>query len=58
MRFLFRKRVCAEYVARRNWRQASRVGLGTWIGMLLGIAGKLTLVLTLVGIFLTAYVLL
>ena len=48
--------VAGEYAARRNWRQASRVGLGTWIGMLLGIAGKLTLVFTMVGIFLTAYV--
>jgi hypothetical protein len=38
-----------EYAARRNWRQASSVGLGTWIGMLLGIAGKLTLVFTMVG---------
>jgi hypothetical protein len=33
------------------------VGLGTWIGMLLGIAGKLTLVFAMVGIFLTAYML-
>jgi uncharacterized protein YqgC (DUF456 family) len=49
--------VAGEYAARRNWRQASRVGLGTWIGMLLGIAGKLTLVFTMVGIFLTAHVL-
>lgn len=49
--------VVGEYAARRNWRQASRVGFGTWIGMLLGIAGKLTLVFTMVGIFLTAYVL-
>jgi uncharacterized protein YqgC (DUF456 family) len=49
--------VAGEYAARRNWRQASKVGLGTWIGMLLGIAGKLTLVFTMVGIFLTAYVL-
>jgi uncharacterized protein YqgC (DUF456 family) len=49
--------VAGEYAARRNWRQASRVGFGTWIGMLLGIAGKLTLVFTMVGIFLTAYVL-
>jgi hypothetical protein len=49
--------VIGEYAARRNWRQASRVGFGTWLGMLLGIAGKLTLVFTMVGIFLTAYVL-
>ena len=49
--------VIGEYAARRNWRQASRVGFGTWLGMLLGIAGKLTLVFAMVGIFLTAYVL-
>jgi uncharacterized protein YqgC (DUF456 family) len=49
--------VIGEYLAKRNWRQASRVGFGTWLGMLLGIAGKLTLVFTMVGIFLTAYVL-
>jgi uncharacterized protein YqgC (DUF456 family) len=49
--------VIGEYAARRNLRQAGRVGLGTWLGMLLGIAGKLTLVFAMVGIFLTAYVL-
>jgi uncharacterized protein len=49
--------VIGEYAARRNWRQAGRVGFGTWLGMLLGIAGKLTLVFLMVGIFLTAYVL-
>jgi uncharacterized protein YqgC (DUF456 family) len=49
--------VIGEYLAKRSWRQASRVGFGTWLGMLLGIAGKLTLVFAMVGIFLTAYVL-
>ena len=46
-----------EYLARRDWRQAGRVGLGTWLGMLLAAAGKLALIFTMVGIFLTAYVL-
>jgi uncharacterized protein YqgC (DUF456 family) len=46
-----------EYLARRDWRQARRVGLGTWLGMLLAAAGKLALIFTMVGIFLTAYVL-
>jgi hypothetical protein len=46
-----------EYIARRDWRQARRVGLGTWLGMLLAIAGKLALIFTMVGIFMTAYVL-
>ena len=49
--------VIGEYAARRNLRQAGRVGFGTWLGMLLGIAGKLALVFAMVGIFLTAYVL-
>ncbi len=49
--------VAGEYAARRNLRQAGRVGFGTWLGMLLGIACKLTLVFAMVGIFLTAYVL-
>jgi uncharacterized protein YqgC (DUF456 family) len=46
-----------EYLARRDWRQAGRVGLGTWLGMLLAIAGKLALIFAMVGIFMTAYVL-
>jgi len=46
-----------EYLARRDWRQAGRVGFGTWLGMLLAAAGKLALIFTMVGIFLTAYVL-
>jgi len=44
-----------EYLARRNWAQARRVGFGTWLGMLLGIAGKLALIFTMVGIFVLAY---
>jgi len=47
--------VLGEYLARRNWAQARRVGFGTWLGMLLGIAGKLALIFTMVGIFVLAY---
>lgn len=46
-----------EYLAKRDWRQARRVGFGTWLGMVLAIAGKLALIFTMVGIFLMAYVL-
>ncbi len=49
--------VLGEYAARRDWAQARKVGLGTWLGLLLGIAGKLTLIFTMVGIFALAYVL-
>lgn len=46
-----------EYAARRNWAQARKAGFGTWLGLLVGIAGKLTLIFTMVGIFALAYVL-
>lgn len=48
--------VIGEYLARKDWAQARRVGLGTWLGMLIGIAGKLALIFTMVGIFVLAYV--
>jgi len=48
--------VLGEYLARRDWAQARRVGFGTWLGMLLGIAGKLALIFTMVGLFVLAYV--
>lgn len=48
--------VLGEYLTQRNWRQAGKVGLGTWLGLLLGTAAKIALVFTMLGIFLTAYV--
>jgi len=39
----------------RNLRQAGKVGLGTWLGMILGIAAKLALVFVMVGIFALSY---
>lgn len=48
--------VLGEYLTRKDWAQARRVGVGTWLGMLLGIAGKLALIFTMVGIFVLAYV--
>jgi uncharacterized protein YqgC (DUF456 family) len=48
--------VIGEYATRRNWAQAGKVGVGTWIGMLIAIAGKLALIFTMVGIFVFAYV--
>lgn len=47
--------VLGEYWARRDWRQANRVGLGTWLGIVLGAAAKLALVFAMVGIFVAAY---
>ena len=44
-----------EYVARRDLRQAGRVGLGTWLGIVLGSAVKIGLLLAMVGVFAVAW---
>jgi uncharacterized protein YqgC (DUF456 family) len=45
----------AELVARRDVRQAGRAGVGAWLGLLLGAAGRLALVLAMIGLFAVAY---
>lgn len=47
--------VLGEYLSRRNWEQAGKVGIGTWIGLLVGTAGKLAVIFAMVGLFVTAY---
>ena len=46
-----------EYIAQRNLRQAGKVGLATWIGLLLGTAIKVAIVFTMIGVFVVALVL-
>lgn len=46
-----------EYLSRRDLRQAGRVGIGTWIGLILGTAGKLAVIFTMVGLFVLSYLL-
>lgn len=48
--------VVGEYIARRDLRQAGRVGLGTWLGLVLGTAAKLGLIFLMIGLFVFAYV--
>ena len=43
-----------EYLAQRDALRAGKVGIATWIGLLLGSAAKVAIVLTMVGIFLFA----
>lgn len=43
--------VVAEYTVRRDLEHASRVGIGTWIGMVFGAAVKLALIFTMLGVF-------
>jgi uncharacterized protein YqgC (DUF456 family) len=44
-----------EYLSRRNWEQAGKVGIGTWIGLMVGTAGKIAVIFAMVGLFVTAY---
>jgi uncharacterized protein YqgC (DUF456 family) len=46
-----------EYLARRDLRQAGRAGLGAWLGMLLAGAGRLAIVILMLGIFAAVYLL-
>lgn len=43
--------VIGEYIAQKNARQAAKVGLATWIGLLVGTVVKLVLVFMMIGIF-------
>ena len=43
-----------EYLAQRDARRAGKVGLATWIGMLLGTTVKVAIVFVMVGIFVFA----
>jgi uncharacterized protein YqgC (DUF456 family) len=45
-----------ELLARRSWQQAGKIGLATWLGLVLGTAAKLALTFTMIGIFVLAYV--
>ncbi len=49
--------VAGEMLAGRDFDQASRVGVGTWIGLAIGVAAKLGLVFAMLGIFAMAFVL-
>jgi uncharacterized protein YqgC (DUF456 family) len=43
-----------EFSAQRDLRRAGKVGVATWIGLLLGAAAKIAIVFAMVGIFVTA----
>ena len=49
--------VAGEYLARRNKDQAVKVGFGTWVGLLIGTAGKMAVIFIMVAVFVTAYLL-
>jgi len=45
-----------EFIALRDVLRAGRVGLATWLGMLLGTAAKVAIVFAMIGVFLVALV--
>ena len=46
-----------EFIAQRDWDRAGKVGIATWIGLLLGTAIKVAIVFAMVGAFVVALVL-
>ena len=43
-----------EYVARKDQTRAVKVGVATWIGIMIGLIAKVVLAFSMVGIFVTA----
>lgn len=46
-----------EYLAQRDALKAGRIGLATWVGLLVGTVLKLAIVFTMIGVFVVATVL-
>ncbi|MGQ9804653.1 MAG: DUF456 domain-containing protein [Chlorobiales bacterium] len=53
--FPFIGAVLGEYVVKRDAIQAGKVGLGTWLGMVIGIAAKLGINFAMIGVFAVDY---
>jgi uncharacterized protein len=47
--------VAGELIARRSIANATRVGVATWIGFLVGTMAKIALAVSMLGIFMTSY---
>jgi uncharacterized protein YqgC (DUF456 family) len=47
--------VLGEYAHRQSLPQAGRVGLGTWVGFVLGLAAKIAITFTMLGWFAAAW---
>ncbi|MBC7939315.1 MAG: DUF456 family protein [Chitinophagaceae bacterium] len=45
-----------EYLARRDQKNAMRVGLATWLGIMVGLIAKVVIAFVMVGIFIAALV--
>jgi uncharacterized protein YqgC (DUF456 family) len=47
--------VVGELMTKSDVQRATRAGIGTWVGLLLGTVAKLALAFTMVGVFVAAY---
>lgn len=47
--------VAGELMTKNDVQRATRAGIGTWVGLLLGTVAKLALAFTMVGVFAFAY---
>ncbi len=47
--------VAGELMARRKLGDATRVGIGTWVGLAVGALAKIALVFAMLAVFITAY---
>ena len=43
-----------EYIAQRDLRRAGKVGIATWLGLLIGTAVKVAIVFAMIGVFVIA----
>lgn len=53
--FPFVGAVIGELVARQRLGQAAKAGVATWLGLLIGALAKLSLAITMLGVFVIAY---
>ena len=53
--FPFIGAVVGELMARQRLNQAAKVGFATWLGMLIGVLAKLSLAITMLGVFAISY---
>ena len=45
-----------EFVAHRDALRAGKVGLATWLGLMLGTVAKIAIAFTMIGVFVVALV--
>ena len=46
-----------EFIAQRDALRAGKVGIATWLGLLVGTAAKIAIAFTMIGVFLAALIL-